>query len=239
MHKRKQIWLWLSILSLILLSLQCNLSSGEAPTRPADSVASTASPEGPVEAEQPEEAEETPTPTPGPTSTPAGGLVQALAENPVWFLLPLLFIAALLLLLLRLRRRSKARPPETPRPSTAPLVPWDETVEIERPSYLTLVADVEPPPLFPLEQESVTIGRAEENDLVIDERFPGYQTVSRRHARLYRRAGHWVIEDLDSRNGVYVNQQRTGRNLLREGWYIGIGGVTFQFHSKAGEEARA
>ena len=32
--------------------------------------------------------------------------------------------------------------------------------------------------------------------------------ISRRHARLYTREGKWYIEDLDSTNGTYVNDER-------------------------------
>ena len=58
----------------------------------------------------------------------------------------------------------------------------------------------------------------------------GAETVSRYHARLYR-LERWILEDLDSSNGIYINGQRTGRNYLRNGWEIGIGGVIFIFHT--------
>lgn len=32
--------------------------------------------------------------------------------------------------------------------------------------------------------------------------------ISRRHARLYTREGKWYVEDLDSTNGTYVNEER-------------------------------
>ncbi|MEI2692320.1 MAG: hypothetical protein V9H69_22455 [Anaerolineae bacterium] len=38
---------------------------------------------------------------------------------------------------------------------------------------------------------------------------------------------------MSNRNGVYVEGQRTARNLLRSGWRIGIGGVEFIFHDAA------
>jgi len=88
---------------------------------------------------------------------------------------------------------------------------------------------------FEIRKDSVTVGRDPENDLVISAEFSGWETVSRKHARLYRRGGRWVVEDLASRNGIYVNGRRTGRNLLRDGWRLGIGGVEFIFHSGTGE----
>jgi pSer/pThr/pTyr-binding forkhead associated (FHA) protein len=64
--------------------------------------------------------------------------------------------------------------------------------------------------------------------------FPAWQTVSRRHAHIYQRAGRWIVEDLDSMNGIYVNGRRAGRNTLRDGWRLDVGGVAFIFH--AGKE---
>ena len=49
----------------------------------------------------------------------------------------------------------------------------------------------------------VTIGRGEDNDLVLKT-----TTVSREHARLTRKEGRWFVEDLGSRNGTFVNTKR-------------------------------
>jgi pSer/pThr/pTyr-binding forkhead associated (FHA) protein len=81
-----------------------------------------------------------------------------------------------------------------------------------------------------LKPDNNTIGRDPRNDIVIAQNLPGWDTVSPQHARIYRQDGRWILEDLDSMNGVYVNGQRTGRNLLHEGYRIGIGGVDFIFH---------
>jgi len=85
------------------------------------------------------------------------------------------------------------------------------------------------PRRFRLKAEGVTIGREPENDLVITEEFPAWESVSRRHARIRQQANHWIVEDLGSTNGIYINERRTGRNLLRDGWRLGIGGVKFVF----------
>jgi FOG: FHA domain len=48
----------------------------------------------------------------------------------------------------------------------------------------------------------VNIGKAEENDLVIDN-----SSVSRNHARLYTDgSAGWILEDLNSTNGTFVNE---------------------------------
>jgi len=53
---------------------------------------------------------------------------------------------------------------------------------------------------FPIDTDSVIIGRSTSADVSIADRF-----LSRRHARLYRNEDDWLIEDLGSRNGTLVN----------------------------------
>ena len=89
-----------------------------------------------------------------------------------------------------------------------------------------------------LKPEGTTIGRAPENNLVITSDFPDWETVSKHHARIYQQDQHWIIEDTNSMNGVYVNGKRTGRNLLRDGWQLDIGGVEFIFRANGKEAER-
>ena len=88
------------------------------------------------------------------------------------------------------------------------------------------------------EFEGTMIGRGPENDLVITDDYPGWESVSRHHARIYRQDDRWIIEDLGSTNGVYVNKRRTGRNVLRDGWRVDVGSVAFVFHASDGEAQR-
>lgn len=61
-----------------------------------------------------------------------------------------------------------------------------------------------------LTSDRVTIGRAADNDIVIDD--PG---VSARHAILEREAGGFVVRDNKSTNGVFVNGTRVDRRALK------------------------
>lgn len=72
---------------------------------------------------------------------------------------------------------------------------------------------------FPLEKSEVYIGRDVANDVFIND-----AEVSRRHARLVQQGGAYLIEDLGSTNGTYVNGQRiSGPSPLRPGDSVYLG----------------
>jgi hypothetical protein len=70
----------------------------------------------------------------------------------------------------------------------------------------------------PLGTRPVTIGRAPDNDIPIDN-----LAVSNYHARVYVEAGSLVVEDLNSLNGSFLNEIRVERSLLKDGDIILIG----------------
>jgi len=64
-----------------------------------------------------------------------------------------------------------------------------------------------------LDRTPMTIGRSPDCDVRLDLRW-----VSRAHARVCLEETHYILEDMGSRNGVFVNGQRvTGRRLLEDG----------------------
>ena len=174
----------------------------------------------------------TPTLTPTPTATPslAEAAITYVSNNGLLVagacLLPLIFLGLLLVFLILWSRRRRK-----PTPSPTPTVPAPPSVG----AYLESGHARGGPRRFELKPEGVTIGRASENDLAITEDYPGWESVSQRHAWIYRWANHWIIEDINSRNGVYINGRRTGRNLLQDGWQLDIGKVDFVFHTNTGE----
>lgn len=73
--------------------------------------------------------------------------------------------------------------------------------------------------------EQISIGRGEDNDLVIPEGF-----VSHHHAVIYPHGSQYVIEDLGSVNHTYVNDQiLEGRAYIKPGDIVRIGMVTMRF----------
>ncbi len=56
---------------------------------------------------------------------------------------------------------------------------------------------------YPLSKPEVFVGRAEQNDIVI-----GKELLSRRHAKFSYSADAWMIEDLGSTNGTYINNRQ-------------------------------
>ncbi len=72
---------------------------------------------------------------------------------------------------------------------------------------------------YPITKESITIGRETINEVILYD-----PEASRRHAQISRVEGRYVIEDLGSTNGTFVNgRQISGRVSLNNGDVIDIG----------------
>ena len=66
----------------------------------------------------------------------------------------------------------------------------------------------------------VTIGRTPDNALAINN-----PAVSSHHACVFRDGDRYVVEDLDSTNGTFVNDQRVQKAMLNTGDRLRIGRV--------------
>ena len=87
---------------------------------------------------------------------------------------------------------------------------------------------------FPLEHRTATIGRHDDNDIVL-----AGPTVSARHATLRREPVGVVLEDEGSLNGTFVNGQLIQQHLLEEGDQIQVGPHLLVFVPPAGGAATA
>lgn len=78
---------------------------------------------------------------------------------------------------------------------------------------------------FELNHSEFTVGRDEENNYRIN-----LSIVSRRHFEVVYAEGTYVITDLNSSNGTYLNGQRITSSQLKDGDVISLGDVHLTFH---------
>ena len=86
-----------------------------------------------------------------------------------------------------------------------------------------------------LNQDRYVVGREDGvADILLDR-----ESVSRQHAELVRDVrGHWMLRDLDSTNGSFVNDTRTSEVRLRDGDQLRFGDVVYKFLSGGNIETR-
>lgn len=92
------------------------------------------------------------------------------------------------------------------------------------PAVLELMDSGDVSPAFDLGERTVQIGRISDNDIVLPD-----PNVSRVHARVELRDGSYVVTDLESTNGTWVNEQRVETARLRENDVIRLGSTRFIF----------
>ncbi len=116
------------------------------------------------------------------------------------------------------RERRPARAPKPPKPAKVAKqqkVKGSKLVVIEGPLNGTIV---------PLGTAQITIGRAPDSTLIIDDDY-----ASSRHARIYPSEGSWVVEDLGSTNGTWIDRTRiTSPTVLPVGAPLRVGRTTLQ-----------
>jgi predicted component of type VI protein secretion system len=83
-----------------------------------------------------------------------------------------------------------------------------------------------------LVDQRASIGRLPGNTIVIDN-----PAVSGHHASVFRDGDHFVIEDLASTNGSFVNGKRVSRHTLQSGDAVRVGKHTIVFDQQGGDGA--
>lgn len=71
---------------------------------------------------------------------------------------------------------------------------------------------------YSLEGDQVSVGRVPGNDIQLDD-----VTVSRQHAVLVRQGSAWLVRDLGSLNGTYVNSARVEEAVVQHGDEVQVG----------------
>jgi len=80
------------------------------------------------------------------------------------------------------------------------------------------------PAMHELSADTLVIGRGSTADLRVDS-----EDVSRIHAQLMRIDDEYTVEDLDSRNGVFLNGLQVHAAVLRDGDQVQLGDVVFTY----------
>jgi pSer/pThr/pTyr-binding forkhead associated (FHA) protein len=121
----------------------------------------------------------------------------------------------------------ETQPPEnttvTFHPAT-PADPIDEDVSVELEEFgedvgvLVVKRGPEAGSRFTLDNPLTTAGRHPESDIFLDD-----ITVSRRHAEIARRGDGYVVKDVGSLNGTYLNRERIEESGLANGDELQIG----------------
>lgn len=84
------------------------------------------------------------------------------------------------------------------------------------------------PHVFPLDVNLVTIGRGLNNDIVLED-----PRISRQHAQIRFRSRRFLIADLGSTNGTYVNGASVStEQVLRDGDIVSLGGLELTFRQR-------
>ena len=91
-----------------------------------------------------------------------------------------------------------------------------EATDLPKSAFLIVAGDR----IYPLHEPVINIGRRVDNHLVIEDK-----RVSRLHAQLRVINGSFVIFDLDSTSGTYVNDKLVQQQILQAGDVISLGGV--------------
>ena len=153
--------------------------------------------------------------------------------------------------LLRLAREDQLTLPEPPRvelkadpaqrphlfsvTADSPLPPHTDTQTM---APLSVDSHRTPPKAFlilegertvPISLAVINVGRRYDSDIILDD-----PRVSRAHAQLRLRFGHYVVYDLGSTGGTFVNGQRVGECVLRPGDVISLGGVPIIYGEDSG-----
>jgi hypothetical protein len=136
----------------------------------------------------------------------------------------------------RIKLRSIAVEPEpkpAPETTTQSMTPVTPEAPAPPPTRAFLILDGER--TLPIQQAIVNLGRRTDNHIILDD-----ARVSRSHAQLRLRYGRYVIYDLGSSAGTFVNGRRVQECVLRPGDVISLGGVAIIYgEDESGQSSAA
>lgn len=117
-------------------------------------------------------------------------------------------------------------------PSAPQVVPIPESSRVAanleaHPRRLVVTAGPQTGKVIPLDRDTISIGRSADSDLAIHDDY-----TSTQHARLLFWNGSWMLQDLDSTNGTFLDGQRVSAPVpVPLGEPVTIGHTTFELRS--------
>lgn len=137
----------------------------------------------------------------------------------LWYGLPAAFIIIIIFILITLFLLWNRRP-ETKIISDSNYKP-----------YAYLISDDGNETRYPITRTIWRIGRSKDNELTLND-----TSLSRRHAEIHRNSnGTFDIIDMNSMNGVYINNEKIGKAELHEGDVVEIGDIFLHFTQLASD----
>lgn len=107
------------------------------------------------------------------------------------------------------------------------------SVPVRERAYLQILSPPERKHIIELGESDIVMGRSPDCDI----RFV-VENVSRKHARVFFHNEEFMIEDLDSTNGLFVNGIKIVRCVLRNNDQISLGGVRLLFNEEKSLQPR-
>jgi hypothetical protein len=109
-------------------------------------------------------------------------------------------------------------------PATASAAANGELASTENATRLVITSGTKAGAEFPLGHDEITIGRSSDSAIIIRDDY-----TSTHHARLMLWNGRWMIQDLDSTNGTFLNGSRvTVPTPIPLGATVKVGATTFE-----------
>ncbi len=138
----------------------------------------------------------------------------------LWYGLPAAFIIIIVFILLTLFLLWDRKPKSQSNDSKSDYRP-----------YAYLIASDDNETRYPITRTIWRIGRSKDNELNLDD-----TSISRRHAEIHRNNnGSFDIIDMNSMNGVYINNEKVGKAELHEGDVVEIGDFYLHFTQLAAD----
>jgi pSer/pThr/pTyr-binding forkhead associated (FHA) protein len=115
--------------------------------------------------------------------------------------------------------RRPATPPPAPRPARQERAAKPAKGKRGVPTALVVTQGALSGTTVRLGDQPVTLGRSQDSTIVLDDDY-----VSSRHARFFPKDGQWLVEDMGSTNGTYLDRNKvTGPTPVKIGMPIRIG----------------